>query len=151
MSDVLSGTAGAAQTVLVVDDDVLVRYQIAAYLRECGYRVIEAVHADEALIVLREPDIEVHVVMSDVGMPGDMDGFGLARWVRAERPGLPVILCGSAGKAADAATDLCEEGPAMAKPYQPQVLLDRIRRLLGGMASDSMTAAGAENRCSPVH
>ncbi len=148
ISDVLSG---AVQTVLVVDDEILVRCQIAAYLRECGYRVIEAVHADEALIVLREPDIEIHVVMSDVEMPGDMDGFGLARWVRAERPGLPVILCGSPGKAADTAAELCEDGPMMAKPYEPQVLLDRIRRLLGGIGSDSMTAAGAESHCSPVH
>ena len=132
-SDVTSTTNEAVQTVLVVEDEILVRCQIAAYLRDCGYRVIEAVHADEALIVLQQPDLDVHVVMSDVEMPGSIDGFGLARWVRSERPGLPIILCGSAAKAADAAADLCEDGPTMTKPYEPQALLDRIRRLLAGV------------------
>jgi DNA-binding response OmpR family regulator len=63
-------------------------------------------------------------------MPGAMDGFGLARWVRQERPGLPVILVGSPTKAADAAAGLCEKGPQLSKPYEPPILLDRIRRML---------------------
>jgi CheY-like chemotaxis protein len=140
-SDVTSTTNEAVQTVLVVEDEILVRCQIAAYLRDCGYRVIEAVHADEALIVLQQPDLDVHVVMSDVEMPGSMDGFALARWVRTERPGLPIILCGSAAKAADTAADLCEDGPAMTKPYEPKALLDRIRRLLAGVGGDRIAVS----------
>jgi DNA-binding response OmpR family regulator len=124
--------SAAAHTVLIVEDEILIRFQIAAYLRTCGYRVIEAAHAEEALIVLQEPDLAVDIVMSDVEMPGKIDGFGLAQWLRVNRPGLPVILCGSAAKAADAAADLCEDGPHLAKPYEPVALLDRIRRLLGG-------------------
>ena len=73
-------------TVLVVEDEVLIRVVIADYLRECGYRVYEAVNASEALAMLQAPEVSVDIVFSDVEMPGDMDGLGLARWVRANKP-----------------------------------------------------------------
>ena len=119
------------QTVLVVDDEVLVRMVIAAYLRDCGYRVVEAASADEAMLVI-EHDEEgaVGVVLSDVEMAGEPDGFALAKWIRGRRPGCEVILAGTAARAAEAAGDLCEHGPMLAKPYEPQAVLDRIRRLL---------------------
>jgi hypothetical protein len=58
-----------------------------------------------------------------------MDGFGLAQWTRANRPGLEIVLTGGVPRAVNAAANLCEEGP-LPKPYEPQSLLDRIRRLL---------------------
>src|SRR5512139_614094 len=85
--------------VLVVEDDVLVRTVLAAYLRECGFDVVEAGSADEAIRVL-EAGIRVDIVFSDVNMPGSMDGFGLARWLRRERPGLKIILTTGAGRTA---------------------------------------------------
>ena len=51
-----------AGTILVVEDEVLIRLVIAEYLRDCGYRVIEAVHADEALLVLRKSECPVLAV-----------------------------------------------------------------------------------------
>ena len=119
------------ETVLVVDDEVLVRMVIAAYLRDCGYRVVEAASADEAMLVI-EHDEEgaVGIVLSDVEMPGERDGFALAKWIRRRRPACEVILAGTAARAAEAAGDLCEHGPTLAKPYEPQAVLDRIRRLL---------------------
>ena len=122
----------AAETVLVVEDEVLIRVVIAEYLRECGFKVVEAVNADEALLVLQHAELTIDVVFSDIEMPGSMDGFALSKWVRANRPGTEVILAGSPGRAAHAAGDLCEEGPMLAKPYDHQVVLDRIRRLLAG-------------------
>lgn len=118
-------------TVLVVEDEVLIRLSIADYLRECGYRVIETASAEEAITVLVESGRPVDVIFSDAEMPGAMDGFGLSKWARANRPGLPVILVGSPSGAANAAAELCEEGPQLSKPYEPQQLLDQIRRLLG--------------------
>lgn len=128
--DAPSTTAGPAETLLVVEDEILIRLAICDYLRECGFRVIEAADADEALIILQAPDLRVDIVLSDVEMPGTMDGFGLAHWMRAHKPGMPIILVGSASRAVDAAADLCEAGPMLAKPYEPQILLDRIRRSL---------------------
>jgi two-component system, response regulator PdtaR len=62
-------------TVLVVEDEVLVRMVIADYLRDCGFRVLEASTADEAMRVLGTNE-RVDIVFSDVQMPGSLDGFG---------------------------------------------------------------------------
>ena len=92
--------------------------------------MIEAASADEAILVLMRTDIGVEIVFSDVEMPGSMDGFGLSHWVRANRPGLDVVLAGTLTKTADMAAQLCEDGPMLKKPYEPQVAVQHIRRLL---------------------
>jgi len=116
-------------TVLVVEDDVLVRTVVAAYLRECGFEVVEAGSADEAIRVI-EAGLQIDIVFSDVNMPGSLDGFGLAQWLRRERPGLRIILTSGAARTAKEAGDLCESGPILAKPYDHADLLRQIRALL---------------------
>ena len=116
-------------TVLVVEDEVLLRLIISEYLRDCGYRVVEAANADEAVLVLGHQHLAVDILFSDIDMPGSMDGFGLAQWTRSNRPGLEVILTGSVPRAVNAAASLCEDGP-VPKPYEPQSVHDRIQRLL---------------------
>ncbi len=116
-------------TVLIVDDDVLVRAALADYLRECGYRVIEAESAEAALTVLQAGGRPVDVLFSLAELPGRMDGFSLARWVRGNRPEIEVILVGSVAKAAASAGELCEEGPTLKKPYDSSLVLERIKRL----------------------
>jgi CheY-like chemotaxis protein len=123
----------ATETVLVVEDEVFIRMVIAEYLRSCGYKVIEAANADEALLVLEHVEIRVDVVFSDIEMPGSMDGFALSTWVHANRPELDVILTGSVPRSANAAAELCDSGP-LPKPYEPQIVVDRIRRLIGARA-----------------
>ena len=118
------------QTILVVDDEVIIRTAISEYLRDCGYKVIEAASVDEAVLVLQQAEITVHIVLSDVEMPGARDGFALAQWVREHRPTLQVILAGSAARATKAAGELCNSGPMLAKPYDPQIVLEQIKRLL---------------------
>jgi CheY-like chemotaxis protein len=115
--------------VLVVEDEILIRMVIADYLRSCGYRVIEAASADEAIVILQHTELEVDVVFSDIEMPGSMDGFELSKWLRANRPGVDVILAGSVARAVDAAAELCDSGP-VPKPYEPQMAADRIRQLM---------------------
>jgi DNA-binding NtrC family response regulator len=125
------------KTLLVIADEVLIRFQICAYLRECGFKVIEAVNAEEAMSILTEPALTVDAVMSDVDLSGSIDRFALAQWMRREKPWLPIILTATPARAAQAAADLCESGPQLAKPYDAQILLDRIRRSLsqdGGSA-----------------
>jgi CheY-like chemotaxis protein len=114
----------------VVEDEVLVRLVIAEYLRECGYKVYEAVNAGEALEMLQSSGVAIDVVFSDVQMPGEMDGFGLARWVRANKPGVQVILTSGVERSADIAATLCEAGPLLEKPYPPQDVVDRIKQLI---------------------
>lgn len=117
------------ETILVVEDDVLVRMPIAQYLRDCGYRVIEASDADEAMQVLQHQETVVHVVFSDIELPGAVDGFGLARWARENRPGLDVLLAGTLPHAVQSAKELCEQG-SVPKPYEAQTVHNNIRRLL---------------------
>jgi CheY-like chemotaxis protein len=131
LSTKITAEAGSPlQTVLVVEDEILIRLVIADYLRECGYRVHEAASAEEAVVILQSPEVSVDVVFSDVEMPGSMDGFGLARWVRANKPGMQVILTSGAERSADIAATLCEAGPLLKKPYPSQDVVDRIRQLM---------------------
>lgn len=126
----LNPTPNALKSILVVEDEVLIRLAIAEYLRECGYKVHEATHAAEAVAVMESPEVSVDVVFSDVVMRGEMDGFGLARWVRANRPGVEVILTSTVDRSAEVAGMLCEAGPLMKKPYEPQSVVERIKQLL---------------------
>jgi len=107
---------------------------VAQYLRDCGYKVIEAVNADEAMAVLLHRETAIDIVFSDIEMPGSIDGFGLAKWVREHRPGMDVILCGTVPRTVDAAKGLCESGP-FPKPYDAQSVHAHIRRLLAARKS----------------
>ena len=120
---------GLPHTLLVVDDEVLIRLTIADHLRDCGFHVIEAANGEEAVRVL-EAGEPVDLVFSDVQMPGSIDGFALARWVRQNRPGMPVLLTSGYVRSAEIAHDLCEE--IVEKPYDPDDLAGRLRRLLPG-------------------
>jgi DNA-binding response OmpR family regulator len=116
-------------TVLVLEPDIVVRHGISEYLRDCGYTVIETASGDEAMLVLKASGMRIAVLLADATAPGAPDGFGLAQWVRANRSGIDVILTGTPERAAKEAGDLCEAGPTLSKPYDPQVMVDRIKRL----------------------
>src|SRR5262245_23388161 len=122
---------------LLVEDEVLIRLSIAKYLRHCGYRVLEAANSDKALLILQKPDIPVDVLMTDIDMAGSMNGFGLAHWARTLRPELEVVLAGTAERAAEAAAELCDDNPLMTKPFDPQLIVDRIKRLLAARSRKS--------------
>lgn len=102
---------------------------VAGYLRECGYQVTETDGADEARRVL-QAGAEVQVAFIDLDTTDELDGFGLAQWIRAERPEVKVLLTSGARRTAETAGDLCEQGPHLAKPYDHRELESQIRRLL---------------------
>jgi CheY-like chemotaxis protein len=116
-------------TVLVVEDEQMVRIPIVEYLRDCGYHVLEAGDANEA-IAATDAESSVSVVFSDVRMPGKMDGFGLAEWFRSHHPKVPVLLtsgfCGGRGLAAD----LVPGNSFIEKPYSQKQVARRIADLL---------------------
>ncbi len=126
-------TAKASQaddrpTVLFLEPDIIVRSEIGDFLRDCGFMVIEAAECDEAMQILSAADTTIDILLADATAPGTMDGFGLARWIRANKPDIAVILTGTPAQAAKEAGELCDDGPLLAKPYEPQLLLDRINR-----------------------
>jgi DNA-binding NtrC family response regulator len=116
-------------SLLIVESDIVVRGPLAAYLRECGYEVIETANAAEARVILSESGRTIDIVLADIDAPGE-NGFTLAAWIRENHPDVEVILAGTVARAAEKAGELCNEGPALSKPYEHQFVLDRIRRSL---------------------
>ena len=76
--------------ILIVEDDFLIRMNAAEMIADAGFDVIEAGNADEAIVILEaRPDI--HVVFTDIQMPGSMDGLKLARFVRGRWPPIKIV------------------------------------------------------------
>src|SRR3977135_4321123 len=100
-----------SRTVLVLDDDVLVRLPVVQLLRECGYRVLEAASTDEAIGVLEKKAVPVDVVLSGIDSAGSMNGVGFAQWGRSVRPELQILLAGTPEHTVRNAAELCEAGP----------------------------------------
>ncbi len=116
------------ETILFVEDEVLARLDMSEFLRQSNYRVSEAGHAGEAIDALNAK-LAIDLVVTDVGMPGDMDGLVLARWIKDNRPGVQVIV--QTGDASlEMPDDLLEFGPILRKPYTGRDLLDRVKAAL---------------------
>lgn len=124
-------------TILIVEDDVLIRMAASDYLQGCGFKVLEASTAVEAISMIESAEFPIDVVFSDVRMPGNMDGFGLAQWLREHRPGIPILLTSGDVGMARTAEGLCEKNKVLSKPYDFQIALARIRALISGAAKPS--------------
>jgi CheY-like chemotaxis protein len=114
------------KAILVVEDEFLIRLTISDELIAAGFRVIQAASADEALRVL-QGGIAVDLVLTDVRMPGSLDGLELARRVRANWPMLKVIMVSGdlLMIPADGSIDLF-----FPKPYSPAYVSDAVKQLL---------------------
>ena len=113
--------------VLLVEDEPLVRTLQVDILREAGFWVLEAQDADEAFEILkRRPD--VRAVLTDVDMPGSLDGFEFARLVHQGWPQAGVIVI--SGKTAPAEGDLPASAVFAAKPVRPAALVDLLRSVM---------------------
>src|SRR5205823_12367259 len=113
-------------TILVVEDEVLTRFSIAQELRIAGFAVIEAANAHEAMAVLHS-GTAVDAVMTDVHMPGTMDGVALAEAVRGAWPDIKIIVT-SGHLSAQAAPGVIDA--FFAKPYDPMRVMTRLKQLL---------------------
>lgn len=128
--------------ILLVEPDILVRQPLAEYLRDCGYRVLEATDEVEARTLIETGPAKVDVVLADATEPGI---FALARWIREAHPAVRVILAGTVARATEWAGDLCEEGPPLKKPYDHRIVHERIRRLIAARERN-----GAKSAADPV-
>jgi two-component system, response regulator PdtaR len=117
-------------TVLLVEDEVLIRLMVADELRGQGLQVLEASNADEALAIL-ESSLPVHLLFTDVRMPGRIDGLALARLAQARFPRLKLIIGSSRQLEVSPRADafLC-------KPYDLDKLIEEVERLLAPAGDD---------------
>ncbi len=122
---------GGIETVLVVEDDPLVRGYVCRQVSDLGYAVIECADANAALMAFRRRE-EVDLLFSDIFLSGDMDGIVLAEEARRLRPGLKVLLTSgdASGSAGDASRLAGHQ--VLAKPYRREELAATLRAVLEG-------------------
>lgn len=119
---------GAGTVVLVVEDDGLIRMVLAGELEDAGFAVIEAKDADVAMAMITDrPDIAV--VVTDVRMPGSIDGLGLAAWMREHVPSVPIIVATGHAEFPEIATINPAISRVIAKPYRSQDVAMLVREL----------------------
>jgi CheY-like chemotaxis protein len=114
--------------VLVVEDEPLIRLGVATMLEGAGLEVVEAINADQAVMRL-EADSSIRLVLTDVDMPGTMDGIRLAHYVSQRWPPIRIIVI--SGKVAPESGDLPSDARFLSKPYEEPVLLGAIGELIG--------------------
>ncbi len=115
-------------TVLVVEDEPIVRMMAVDCVEEAGFDAIEASDADEALQLMRSRS-EIDIVFTDVRMPGTMDGVQLARVIASEWPATQVMIT-SGHVASDDAMGFGAR-KFFPKPYRPDALIAALREAAG--------------------
>jgi DNA-binding response OmpR family regulator len=115
-------------TILVAEDEILLRMPLAEYLRDAGFRVLEAANADEAMAVLGA-DARVDLAFTDINMSGEEDGFVLVDWVRKHYPNIGVLLTSGSCEAL-MKIDRFDGLSMVAKPYDFATIERTLRTLL---------------------
>ena len=114
------------KTILIVEDEPLIRMDLVDFFKDSGWQVYEAENADDAIVLL-EGHKEVRVVLTDVEMPGSMNGLRLAHYVRDRFP--PTTLYVVSGRMKLTMDDLPEQTTFLPKPFNPYVLLRELDAL----------------------
>jgi CheY-like chemotaxis protein len=118
-------------TVLLVEDEELVRDMIAEELRDAGFHVLEAADGEAACSLLTAKGA-VDVLFTDIRLPGQLDGWAVARMARQSHSALPVVY--ATGYTLDRSAEV-SGAIFLNKPYQPSLVIETIQRLLNA-ASD---------------
>ena len=124
----LAHRSSSPPVVLIVEDEALIRMNTEDVCEDAGYKVLEAPNADEALSLLEvRPD--VRLVMTDIDMPGSMDGLALAHHVRRSSPQMCLVI--ASGKAFPSEQELPTGAVFFSKPFQERHLIEVFASLLG--------------------
>ncbi|MCT8946995.1 response regulator [Pseudomonas iridis] len=112
-------------TILVVEDDAIVRMLIVDVLEELDYKVLEADGSEQALEILVDTARHIDLMMTDVGLPG-MDGRELALEARKMRPELPILFASGYAESIDVPDGMHVIG----KPFSIDELRDKVKSIL---------------------
>jgi PAS domain S-box-containing protein len=127
----LTSTRGGNETILLVEDDIFLRASVRKSLSQLGYRVLEAIDGIEALEVWKQNRGGIHLLLTDLVMPGGMTGKDLGERLLKENPKLKVIYAsGYSGEIAGKDFPLEEGVNFLAKPFQTQKLAQTVRNCL---------------------
>jgi PAS domain S-box-containing protein len=120
---------GRGETVLVVEDDEAVRQYACGVLDDLGYRVIEAETGDAGLVAA-ETNPEIDIVLTDIVMPGLLDGVMMAREIQKRRPDLKILFTSGYSDTQPKEGGLVSSANFLKKPYRPADLAEKLRSLL---------------------
>ena len=121
-------------TILVVEDDAIVQVELADWLAELGLTVLTANNADEAIVLLDScPQIEI--LLTDIRMPGTMDGIRLAHHVRGRRPPVKIIV--ASGVTNTQLSELPDGSAFVPKPLEREKLWQSLADMMGANPSGS--------------
>lgn len=113
--------------VLIVEDEALVRMYGCDVLEHAGFEVLEAGTADEAVALLEKHD-DVHLLFSDIDMPGSMDGLELAELVHTRWPKIGLLM--TSGHRSPSERSIPDDGKFIPKPWRESDVLDKVRSIL---------------------
>ena len=123
----MSNAVPRRRVVLVVEDEYFLRLNAVLMIEDAGFDVLEAANADQAIEILEvRPDI--HVIFTDIQIPGSMDGLKLAHAVRGRWP--PIKIIATSGRVNLRTDDLPEGGRFLPKPYGPEEVIGTLRELV---------------------
>lgn len=111
--------------VLVVEDDPIVRFDTVSMIEAAGFEALEADDADAAILLL-ESRTDITVILTDIEMPGSMDGLKLSFAVRDRWP--PVVIIIASGRVRPKADEMPPDVTFLRKPYSAASVLDAVRR-----------------------
>ena len=113
---------------LVVDDDEILRMDIADILENAGFRTFEAEHGDAAIVILEQHHLDIVLLFSDVEMPGSRDGFALAREAAVRWPNVAIVI--ASGRLSPAEGELPDGARFISKPFSTEVVHHHLREVL---------------------
>ena len=113
--------------ILVVEDDGLIRLDLIDTLEDMGFHVLDAANADEAIRVL-EGNADIAAVLTDIDMPGSMNGLNLACAVRDRWPPVKIII--TSGHRVVQITDMPDGSVFFSKPYTHVSVISSVREML---------------------
>lgn len=120
--------SASERLALVVDDDAVIRMDVAEILDQAGFRCLQAAHGDAAIEVLETHHLDVTLMFSDVDMPGSRNGFALAREVAVKWPHVSVVV--ASGRVLPAEGDLPEGARFIGKPFSAQTVHAHLKEML---------------------
>jgi two-component system, response regulator PdtaR len=112
--------------ILTVEDELLLSEYLGEILEEAGYSVVAAANADEAIAVLERRD-DIRIVITDINMPGSMDGLRLAAAVKGRWPPIRIII--ATGKGAPRTDEMPPDSQFVPKPYRSDRILAAVRHV----------------------
>ncbi|CAN7619986.1 response regulator [Devosia sp. LjRoot3] len=113
--------------ILIVEDEMFIRMDVADQIAAAGFQVFEAANADEAIELLASTP-SIRLIFTDIDMPGSMDGLKLAEAVRDRWPPVKIIV--TSGHRIVEITDIPDGSVFFSKPYKHEEILDSMRELL---------------------